>query len=209
LGKRPLAGVFFGGNDVRGAETFEEAQIAVLGAMQGLAAGISKLSAAGFEEFLVFGLPNLARLPAVVQSPTPADDAGALEASKGFNSALKGTLEALSTLGTFYFFDTFAFLEGEIAKAEAAGVNVTQSCLGTPGCSPANVKDFQILDPELTTGFVFYDDLHPTDRVHTALADAVTVYLEAIPLPAGGFLLIGALGALGVASGRRVAVRTH
>ncbi len=211
LGDNVMTAVFFGGNDLRTASTPDEAALAIGGAMQALGQGIGELAASGLTDFMVFGLPNLGRLPAVVATETPLDDLAGTGASIGFNEALNGVIDSLSGLANIQFFDTFAFLEEQMALAEAAGVNTRQSCQDfAPACNPATVGDFEVTSEAFgtTNGFVFYDALHPTDTVHRALAEAVTDQLAAVPLPAGAPLLLVALGGLGVASRRRVAGRS-
>ena len=194
--------------------TNEAEAVAIAGAaITSIVTGVLELagSGTGLDDFIVFGLPNLARLPAIALTETTEDDTAAFAATLGFNTGLKDALDSIAGLANIIYFDTFAFFEEQIALAEAEGVNTIQNCqLYAPLCGPENVDIFPSLvgdDPK--TGFVFYDFLHPTGRIHDALAAAVTDAVTPVPLPAGAPLLLFALGALGVASRRRVAVRTH
>ena len=191
LGDNPLTAVFFGGNDMRQATNEAEAVAIAGAAITSIVTGVLELagSGTGLDDFIVFGLPNLARLPAIALTETTEDDTAAFAATLGFNTGLKDALDSIAGLANIIYFDTFAY---------------------APLCGPENVDIFPSLvgdDPK--TGFVFYDFLHPTGRIHDALAAAVTDAVTPVPLPAGAPLLLFALGALGVASRRRVAVRTH
>lgn len=193
LGDNPLTAVFFGGNDLRGATTAAEAGAAVEAAVTSIVTGIAELASTGLDDFLVFGLPNLGRLPEIVATPDPTDDALGTRASIGFNEALQAGLASIAGLAEITYFDLFGFVEAQIAALDAEGGNIDEACLAS----------FPLCGPDSAGGYFFYDDLHPTEEVHMALAGAVRGTLEPIPLPAAAPLLLAGLGGIAFISRRR------
>lgn len=197
LGTNPLAAVWFGGNDLR-AGLANPASIGsvISAAVTDIVTGVSNLFSRGLTDVLVFGLPNLGRIPEVTSldallasiGAANAGDtiAGATAATQGFNAALESGLSTLAPFGNVRYFDTFALFESIVGNASAFGfTNLTDACLLT--LSPAT-------DCATDQGFLFHDTIHPTDRAHAILAQAVRA--SVVPLPAGGILLITGLGGL-------------
>lgn len=185
LGARPLAAVWFGGNDLRGAFGAADPSAVIGQAVFDLVVGVNTLLASGLSDILVFGLPNLGRIPEVT-----ANGAGAIAAATGatlaFNGAVQAALAAPIASGNVRYFDTFALFESIVGNASAFGfTNSTDACLLTLANPLACTAD---------AGFLFHDTIHPTDRAHAILAKAVRA--SVVPLPAGGILLITALGGL-------------
>lgn len=193
LGARPLAAVWFGGNDLRDAFGAANPGAIITQAVTDLVVGVNTLLASGLSDILVLGLPNLGRIPEVT-----ANGAGAIAAATGatlaFNGAVQGALAAPIASGNVRYFDTFALFESIVGNASAFGfTNSTDACL-LAAANPLTCAG--------DAGFLFHDTIHPTDRAHTLLANAVRA--SVVPLPAGGILLITALGGL-VALRRRSA----
>lgn len=185
LGSRPLGAVWFGGNDVLNAFSSSNPTEVLTQAVVDLARGIQTLRASGLPEILVFGLPDLGRIPEVTQ----AGDFAIRNASAGsiaFNDFLKFSISGLFGDGSVRYFDTLSLFDTVIAGGPALGFdNVTDACLLTE------------VDPLVCrgdAGYLFHDTLHPTDRAHTLIAEAVRATV--VPLPAGGLLLLTALGGI-------------
>ena len=195
----------------------EAAAASIIGAITG---GIGRLIGAGLSHFVVMGLPDASRFPDAVEVATQIGiDFGipALEAtirdqvlsefrelSQDFNALLQAALAGLPA--QVDYFDTFGTINGLLDSVEgapgadpvpaslAAITDTTGACLTDP------------LDPTTLCAdpaeFFFYDSLHWSEAVHGELARAVEPLLKThpapqpVPLPAGGLLLIGGLGAL-------------
>jgi|SRR6056297_3281462 len=197
LGANPLTAVWFGGNDLRAGLTDPANLGAVISAaVTEIVSGVGDLLSRGLTDILVFGLPNLGRIPEVTsldaslaasRQANPGDTiAGATLATQGFNTALQGALATLPPLGNVQFLDTFALFEDILADADALGfTNTTDACI------------LSLADPtDCTTdqGFVFHDSIHPTEKAHALIAQEVRAVV--VPLPAGGLLLLTALGGI-------------
>lgn len=187
LGPRPVTAVFFGGNDVRGAFSASKTQAVISQALFDIIAGTEDLVGLGLTDVLVFGLPNLGRIPEVLAGgPTAA--LAATQASLAFNAALQTGVGGLAfqTGANIRYFDTFGTFESILATAAASGIDVVIPCLSLfPACGPTTAG-----------GYAFYDPIHPTSGIHAAFAQAVAAELAPVPLPAGGLLLLTGLGGL-------------
>ncbi|MEM9684895.1 MAG: SGNH/GDSL hydrolase family protein, partial [Pseudomonadota bacterium] len=112
-----------------------------------------------------------------------------------FNGLINGIVADLNSDRVNVTLIDVAAISAEISADPAAFgfTNATDTCnQGATSCD----------------GLVFWDGIHPTDATHALVADAVIDAVTPIPLPAGAPLLLVALGALGVASRRRVAGRS-
>ena len=191
LGSTSLAAVWFGGNDVG-----EAALTAVAGGdpvariTEGViaaATGITQLNALGFENILLFGVPNIGVTPRL-QNISAEAGAGATLLSQQFNASLQPLLPAGANIA---FVDTFALLEQITADPAAAGFsNVTDPCFD-------GVAAFCGL--ENADSFLYFDPFHPTEPAHSLLAEAALSAvgeIAPVPLPAAGWLMGAALGGL-------------
>lgn len=197
LGPNPLAAVWFGGNDLRaGLANPANLNTVITKAVTEIVTGVAELLSGGLTDVLVFGLPNLGLIPEVTSldaflasieaAPAGTAIAGATAATQGFNAALRSGLDTLTPLGNVQFLDTFALFEDILANASSLGfTNTTDACILT--LVPAT-------DCSTDQGFVFHDSIHPTDRAHALIASEVRAAV--VPLPAGGLLLLTALGGI-------------
>ncbi len=185
LGAKPLAAVFFGGNDLRGA-TPADAPARIVATVSAITTGVSDLIDLGLSDILVLGLPNLGRLPNIIGT---AEETFAREGTIAFNGLLQASIAPLNARANVMYFDTFAFFEDYAEAANLNGVIGNDTCLNNfPTCNASNAGDY-----------LWIDDVHPTEGLHTALAQAISVQL--VPLPSGILLLLS--GIAGIALIRR------
>ena len=213
LGARPLVSFWFGANDVLAAlqtlavdlaaipagtppevaaalqgAAFAKAGAAAQSAAQNVVAAVAGVSGRGFDDFLVFKLPDLGLTPRSIAAGAQAVIA-ATALSTAFNAVLSAGLDAIEGPGTRIVridipseFARVAELNGPLGLT-----NVTESCF-TP-------------DPFSICGrpgsYLFWDGVHPTAVVHAELARVVEAALiplpGTLPLLAGGFLAAGLL----------------
>ncbi len=189
--------IWFGGNDFRdlfaaGIPTPAGVTAASTAIIGEIIAGIGELSTAGLTDYVVFGMPDLSRLPGVVNTPFEGDVRAAVE---GYDSALRASLAnfAQSTGLSIDFLDVIGLTDDTIANADALGLEfLAEICLENPACAE---------DPNQ---FFFYDDIHPTSAVHDVIAAAFedATSPAAVPLPAGFPLLLSGLVVIGLVSRR-------
>lgn len=196
LGSNPLAAIWVGGNDFRdfaasGGGTPQETMLFVSSVIGPISGSVMTLAAAGISDIVVFGLPDLGKLPDFVGTPFGAQIS---QVVGGYNAALSQTVAGLdAALGPVNvgYFDVDALFQTLLGPDNAGGFdNWTENCLAAG----------EACDPE---EYVFWDDIHPTDAVHEIVADAFRDQIAPVPLPAGFPLLIGGLAALGLVSRRR------
>jgi phospholipase/lecithinase/hemolysin len=173
-----LVTVWAGANDLFQGRGFGSAADNVELALQ-------KLLSAGFENFLVMGLPNIGATPQFKGTPL---EPGATAWSQAFNASLAADLAGLQVANPgdhFYTLNTYALLNNAIANPGMYGFdNVTGTWLNRP-------------DGDTDT-YLFWDGVHPTTEAHLMIANYARV---AVPEPAT-MLLLG-LGLLGLAGVRR------
>lgn len=204
LGDMPLASVWFGANDMFGGIADAAADpanaqaiigLTVLETVSSVVSGILDLAALGIEHFIVPNLPNLGQTPRLISEGPLAQQLGE-GATFAYNSALDGALAGLGALDLqIYKVDIFALFNDATSNPGKYGLtDVTTPCL--------DLEPFSLLFgaqlPEACTDpdkRLFWDVLHPTAVGHAAILSAVRDVVP-VPLPAGGVLLISALGAL-------------
>ena len=198
LGVNPLGVIWVGGNDFLDFQDVPEVDQqfeAFVGSVAGtIGTGVQQLVEAGISDVVVFGQPSFGALPQFEDDTDGA--ASANGASFVLNSAIAATASGLNTAlpdADVSFFDLDAVFQDVLAGLpedtrqlqclEALGV---EECLANPD------------------DFLFFDDIHPVEDVHTILADAfANEFLQPVPLPAGGVLLLTGLAGFGVWARRR------
>ncbi len=197
LGSDPLAAIWFGANDI--FQTFGTASLpgAIVAAAEAIGDGIDRLSGLGIANVVVFNLPDLSRTPLFVG--TPAAGLARL-ATTTYNDLLAA--QVADAPGDVTLFDVNALFDDLLGDPAAFGARypaaagitvVDEACLG-------DGPDVFLCDAPET--YVFFDDVHPTQQVHAALAAALGERLAPIPLPAGAPLLLLGVGALALARRR-------
>ena len=199
LGANPLGVIWIGGNDFLDFQDIplptEPQFAAFVGSVAGtIGTGVQQLVEAGFSDVVVFGQPSFGSLPQF--SDDPASAAFANGASSLLNSAIATTASGLDAAlpdADVEFFDLDTVFQDVLASLpEDTRQLQCIEALGVEGC---------LAD---TDGFLFFDDIHPVEDVHTILADAFAdEFLQPVPLPAGGALLLTGLAGFGVWARRR------
>ncbi len=179
--------VMIGGNDVRDArdaDTRLQAGAIVRRAVRRIGMALASLSAAGARQFLVVNVPDIGVIPETRLLAAASGDstlpARATRLSRVFNRKLHRVVSrfALNPALRMTEFDLFGFLAALLANADQYGfTNVTDPCFSSetytfyPGCE--NGAKF----PE----YAFFDEIHPTARVHAFIGLAMGEALESDP----------------------------
>lgn len=204
LGDRPLAAVWFGANDLFGAVDAgaDAATASAVGGAAALAtvAGIADLADGGIDDFLLFNLPDLSATPGYALLQTQ----GAVAAKAGsaaFNAALDAQLPSLRGQGLTVTLVDIAGLFADL-QADPGAFGLTDA---TNPCLRGGVLQvgLGLVTPCASAdGLAFWDSVHPTTVVHARIDAEVRAALAPVPLPAAGWLLAAALGALALRARR-------
>jgi outer membrane lipase/esterase len=146
-----------GGNDILTAAERdpEAAERLIPSTIDNIITSAKRLRAAGANEIILFGVPNLAQIPLLKDYSFKTRQAiGAV--SRRFNRELERAAKA----NDFNFFDTMAQVK-HISRADSYGITNTQdACL--------NSQTLEVCDNP--NEYLYWDDLHPTTRVHQLFA---------------------------------------
>ncbi|MEI4235260.1 SGNH/GDSL hydrolase family protein [Roseovarius sp. D22-M7] len=188
LGPNPLAAVWFGGNDLRDAldaPDEDAAKTVIARAITSVASGVGDLVSEGFSNVAVFGAPNLGRIPEVL-ARGPDAALAATAASASFNDTLRTILAPFSSTANISYVDIFGLFEEIATPGSGLFTELQNPCLTA------------LLGGLVTdcSGYLFYDDIHPTDAAHALIAERFVAPVAPVPLPAGGVLLLVGLGGL-------------
>jgi len=193
-----IATVWFGGNDflaLSPSASLTDVIDTINNVVGTIALGVQTLALSGIDEILVFGLPDLGLAPINASDPVAAATASLV--TDLYNSVLQSTLGFLNAAlpTSIGYFDTNSLFLEVIATVPPHLASVP--CIADPAGCAANPLDY-----------VFYDDIHPTEWVHTLLAQAVTDKLglqspSQVPLPATAPLLLACLGGFALLTRRR------
>lgn len=196
LGRRPVAAVWFGANDLFGAmaarPTPEAVGAAAANAANAVADGISRLGRAGVSDVVVFNLPPLDLTPRFFD--TPAQPLAAF-GSDTFNATLANRLSGFGSDVRVDLVDVHAALTELKSNPMKYGVKdaVTPCLNGASLCSGQEVLDR-----------AFFDAVHPNSVVHASIAGLAGEKIAPVPLPAPLLLLLaGVAGLVGVGWKRR------
>ncbi len=192
LGDNALAAVWFGGNDVGDAALSGDPVTRVQQGLAAIAEGLTTMVSLGIENVLVFGVPDVGATP-FLRGFGDAAAAGATQLTGAFNEGLKATVGAFDgAFDNIAFVDVIAQTNALIDDPASGFTNTTDACF----VSPTDFCGFAAAD-----SYLYYDSFHPTERAHSLIAgvaQSAANDLAAVPLPASGMLLIGALGVAGL-----------
>ena len=116
---------------------------------------IQKLAMAGARNIMVPNIPDIGLTPSAISSGAAPVVTQLVTA---YNGVLGGAFQQLGNAGIQIIeLDSFATFQGMVSHAQPLGFrNVTTPFLATPG--------------EDLSGFLFWDDVHPTTKAHEILA---------------------------------------
>ncbi len=195
LGALPIASLFFGANDIifNGLPARDPIGVAVAAA-NAVADGALSLAAMGFNDFLIFNLPDLGNTP-LFSLYQPGASPFASAATVAFNTTLGARIGGLRDVGLHVAeVDMYALFEDLLADPEAYGVtDVKLPCLPPNSLIACTGAD--------QTDRAFFDTIHPNYVIHGEIADVVRVSVAPVPLPLPGLLLLA--GIAGLAALRR------
>jgi phospholipase/lecithinase/hemolysin len=185
--------IFIGGNDLRDARgvvdpsvglvvpSRAKAKVIVRDAASGVRNAIEALAQVGAHKFLLVNFPNIGAIP---ETRLLAEAFGkpelikrASKVSKQYRNRLHKIAEQLEDESEIEIveFDLFKFFKQLLRKADHLGfTNTTEACFSSitfsfhPDCNfGANFDQF-----------IFFDEIHPTARVHALVGEALFEVLE-------------------------------
>lgn len=166
------------GRILQGANPYQAAGAAAFSYATNVGAIVDTLQGAGAQHILVLNNTNLGLAPAITSFGPQAAGLATLVTgvmNGALEERLKGEVDVMQ-------FDTFSFLTGIVSNLPAGFTNGTDAC---GAIADANCDQY-----------VFWDGLHPTAAMHSAIAGAV--FAQVVPEPATyglmamGLLLVGA-----------------
>ena len=169
--------VWAGSNDIldiaNSTETPAQQQTAVQQAVTNEVGMISGLVAHGAKNLVVMDVPDLGKTP--YESARPATATTSSTLAQTFNAELGVALQQIVASGaaSVDYVDTYGLLDKAIASPAAYGfTNVTQPLWTGSFTSSSSGKLAATGTGQ--SGYLFFDDLHPTAAGHNLLASSVT-----------------------------------
>ncbi|MDO9285576.1 MAG: SGNH/GDSL hydrolase family protein, partial [Aquabacterium sp.] len=185
-----------GANDARdaalavggGADLFTTAGAAGVAYAAGIGNIVDQLQAAGAQHILVVNTPNIGVTPAARAVPGGAGAYAGAVVSGVMNGFLANRMAGEAGV---QMFDAYSFLSGAVMNPGAFGfANVTDACGVVGGGVDCDTA-------------LFWDGIHPTAKMHGAIAGAV--FAQVVPEPATYGLMAMGLLLVGAAARRRAA----
>lgn len=139
-----------------------------------IATDLHDLVALGATNFLVPSLPDLGLTP-LARSSGATFAANATALTHAYNQGLSAVIAQADAMPGLQVmgFDTAAYLQQTVAQPGGPFTNVTQSCLsGGVAALASNCA-----------GYLFFDDVHPTDVAHALLGDRFAHVASVSPVP--------------------------
>ena len=204
LGDNPLVTIQLGGNDFQ--QNPDANPLDVIGA---IVSGIEEIVALGaqFDNFMIGNLPDFSILPEFFDAPDEEREA-IRDQSVQYNLLLSQAMADLATAQDIEIeiFDFFGVTDSIYQEAIDAGLVLDEPCTDTLLAffpNPGNNCFF----PGASEDFLFVDDVHPGDFVHSRWGAAALAQIDnrlaPIPLPASMPLLFAGAGLFAVAARRR------
>lgn len=202
----PLTAIWIGGNDLRDIAfglgtrtlTLGDAFAQATTVAQTIASGVARLAeTTQLDDFVVFSVPDISVVPGLSGGPLE----GIVSTIAGFtNGVLLAELAKLELTLPDVNIQTFDVNKTILAVANdpslvGARISDRECLVKVAGvvqsyCGDENVSDY-----------VFFDDIHPTNLVHTLIAENFEA--QVVPLPGGLSLALGGFALLGFAARRK------
>jgi len=171
--------IFVGGNDIRDARS-ETISIIARSKVKAAAAKVRKaiqtLSRAGARSFLLVSSPNVGLMPETRRIATATGDPGLIGRATTLSKLYQDELYKMTrylkytSRAKITRFDLFNFFNELVENADYYGFsNTTDACFNSadstfhPDCNSGSNFD----------AFVFFDEIHPTTRVHELVGEAL------------------------------------
>jgi outer membrane lipase/esterase len=168
--------IFIGGNDIRDMrnQTNEKAVHVILEkAIANISNTLTQLLDAGATHFLVVNSPDIGKIPET--KALAAEDHNlirrASQSTFAYNKRLAETVQHIKKRkgGDFVLFDLLTFFNGIAGNGKAYHFfNTNAACY-----SSAFFGYYPICDSTKIDSFVYFDEIHPTQRVHERLGRAL------------------------------------
>jgi outer membrane lipase/esterase len=163
--------VFIGGNDVRDARDEPNEHLAkgiIRDAVKSINLSVRSLVAAGAKAIMVVNVPDIGATPESQQSSDEELSERATELTKQFNKELSGRIRRIERDLNLYLvdFNLFQFFRFVIKNSVALGfTNSDDACFSSVTF---------IFHPDCNFDkFVFFDESHPTKRIHKRVGRAL------------------------------------
>ncbi|NOS75157.1 MAG: SGNH/GDSL hydrolase family protein [Methyloglobulus sp.] len=168
--------IFIGGNDIRDMrnQTNEKAAHIILDkAITNVANTLSQLLDAGATHFLVVNSPDIGKIPETKALATEDHNLirRASQKTLAYNKRLAETVQHVKKRkgGAFVLFDLLTFFNGIAGNGKAYHFfNTNEACY-----SSAFFGYYPICDSTNMDSFLYFDEIHPTQRVHERLGRAL------------------------------------
>ncbi|SJM90202.1 SGNH/GDSL hydrolase family protein [Crenothrix polyspora] len=168
--------IFLGGNDIRDMrDQPEKAAAALLNkATSNIQSALSQLATAGATHFLVVNSPDIGSIPethALAAASKPNLVSYASQRTSLFNKKLAQTVAQIDKKKgvKIVLFDLLSFFKGLGNNGKAYNFNDTQQAC----YSSAGFKYYPACNNAKMNSFLFFDEIHPTQRVHERLGRAL------------------------------------
>lgn len=172
--------IFIGGNDVRSALSVDkpaDAETIIVAAANEVRLTVESLIQAGAKTFFIVNAPSIGLIPetqlVAEETADPELTKYAHKLSKRYRNALNMVVEQLEEDSDVDIiqFDLFKFFNKLVKKADDFGfTNSTEACFSTVNFTFHVDCNFD--------EFVFFDEIHPTARVHALVGDAMAEALS-------------------------------
>lgn len=202
FGTDPLVSIWIGGNDL---DDIQNGTITAADTVASYANALQKLIfGGGVTNFLAFEIPNIAYSPLIQDAIYPdqatkdATVALVTQSVAGLNAAFQQVRDSLSAFASFTVIPAFDIPQQAYLDPTFFGVPRTGPCV-VRSATGLNVVDD-------CTQTAFWDNFHPAEALHDyTTAQVYAAYATPVPLPAAGWLLIGAFGGMAFIGRRRAA----
>jgi len=171
--------IFIGGNDIRSARSETNpviAQSMIKAAAAKVRRTIKSLSQTGAHSFLLISAPNIGLIPETQLIATATNNPGLIEHTRTLSELYQQELHKMTRYLRYTSgikitqFDLFTFFNELIEQADQYGFsNTTDACFNSANAT---------FHPDCNSGsnfdqFIFFDEIHPTARVHALVGDAL------------------------------------